>query len=163
MIQHVAFGIILDDIVFPDGVTRMSVLGGGGPQTAWGMAAALGSGDAVGLVAGVGEDLPPEALAPLRAAGINLDGVRQTEHPRPRLADHRVRRAAHAGLARPAADAGRATGAGLGRLAAPYRAARTFHWGIHPDDPGPSLAFATDLIADGRRVSLGRSSRRTAR
>ena len=39
---HVAFGIIIDDIVFPDGATHMGVLGGGGPQTAWGMAAARG-------------------------------------------------------------------------------------------------------------------------
>ena len=34
--------------------------------------AALGSGAAVGLVAGVGADLDPAALDPLRAAGINL-------------------------------------------------------------------------------------------
>lgn len=155
MIQHVAFGIILDDIVFPDGVTRMSVLGGGGPQTAWGMAAALGSGDAVGLVAGVGDDLPPEALAPLRAAGINLDGVRQTEHPTPRawqITEFDGRRTQVWRV--PLPTLGVQLARGWDALPPPYRAARTFHWGIHPDDPGPSLAFATDLIADGRRVSL---------
>jgi cytidine kinase len=33
----ITFSIIIDDIVFPDGSTRMGVLGGGGPQTAFGM------------------------------------------------------------------------------------------------------------------------------
>ena len=84
MITHISFGIILDDIVFTDGFTHMGVLGGGGPQTAWGMAAALGKGDTVGLVAGIGADLDPAALAPLHAAGINLDGVRTTGYPTPR-------------------------------------------------------------------------------
>lgn len=61
MIEYIAFGIIIDDIVFPDGHTQMSVLGGGGPQTAWGMAAALGSGETVGLVA---ESAPTWTRAP---------------------------------------------------------------------------------------------------
>jgi sugar/nucleoside kinase (ribokinase family) len=84
MIDFVTFGVIVDDIVFPDGQTRMGVLGGGGPQTAWGMAAALGSGTRVGLAAGVGDDLGADTLDPLRAAGINLDGVRLTDQPTPR-------------------------------------------------------------------------------
>jgi hypothetical protein len=32
-----AFGLIIDDIVFPDGQTAMGILGGGGPHTAFGM------------------------------------------------------------------------------------------------------------------------------
>ncbi len=68
MIDFVTFGVIVDDIVFPDGQTRMGVLGGGGPQTAWGIAAALGSGARVGLAAGVGDDLGADTLDPLRAA-----------------------------------------------------------------------------------------------
>jgi cytidine kinase len=51
----ITFSIILDDIVFPDGTTRMGVLGGGGPQTAFGMR--LWS-DGVGIAAGVGDDFP---------------------------------------------------------------------------------------------------------
>ena len=58
----IAFGVILDDLVFPDGHTLMGVLGGGGPQTAFGMRlpALAGWTDQVrvGLVAGVGHDLP---------------------------------------------------------------------------------------------------------
>ena len=37
MVDLVAFGVILDDLVFPDGRTSLGVLGGGGPQTAFGM------------------------------------------------------------------------------------------------------------------------------
>ena len=66
MVDLVAFGIILDDLVFPDGHTVTGTLGGGGPQTAFGMRlpALAGwteeSGD-VGLVAGIGRDLPDSA------------------------------------------------------------------------------------------------------
>jgi hypothetical protein len=56
MVKYVSLGIILDDIVFPDGRTRMGVLGGGGPQTVWGMALAAEAGREVGLIAGVGPD-----------------------------------------------------------------------------------------------------------
>ena len=37
MVDFFGFNIILDDIVFPDGQTRMGLLGGGGPQAAFGM------------------------------------------------------------------------------------------------------------------------------
>ena len=61
----VAFGIILDDIVFPDGHTAMGTLGGGGPQTAFGMRLPALAGwieqCQVGLVAGVGHDLSQSA------------------------------------------------------------------------------------------------------
>jgi len=50
--DFVTFGLILDDVVYPDGRTAMGMLGGGGPQTAFGMR--LWS-DSVGLVAGVGQ------------------------------------------------------------------------------------------------------------
>lgn len=155
MIRHVAFGVILDDIVFPDGTTRMGVLGGGGPQTAWGMAAALGGGEAVGLVAGVGDDLPPEALAPLRAARIDLNGVRQTGRPTPRawqITEFDGRRTQVWRV--PPSTLGVQLARHWDVLPPAYRAAQTFHWGIHPDDPGPSLVFAADLVAQGRRVSL---------
>ncbi len=154
MIDFVTFGIILDDIVFPDGSTRMGVLGGGGPQTAWGMAAALGSGATVGLVAGVGADLDESLLAPLVAAGIDLGGLRRTDLPTPRAwqvteADGRRTQVWRVPL--------ESLGVQLARrwdvLPEPYRAARHFHWGIHPDDPA-APAFAAELTALGRRVSL---------
>ena len=33
----VVFTVIVDDLVFPDGTTKMAVMGGGGPQTAFGL------------------------------------------------------------------------------------------------------------------------------
>ena len=58
--NFITFSLIIDDIVFPDGQTAMGVLGGGGPQSAFGMKLWA---DRVGLVSGVGADLPPAALA----------------------------------------------------------------------------------------------------
>ena len=155
MIEHVAFGIILDDIVFPQGVTQMGVLGGGGPQTAWGMAAAIGSGAAVGLVAGVGTDLDADALAPMRAAGVNLDGVRQTDQPTPRawqVLEFNGRRTQLCRVPGPTLGVHLARNCDV--LPSAYRTAQNFHWGIHPDDAARDLAFARYLRSLGKRVSL---------
>src|SRR5512136_230160 len=87
MVDLVAFGIVIDDLVFPDGRTVMGVLGGGGPQTAFGMRlpALVGwtATTTTGLVAGVGRDLPGEARAWLESAGIDLAGVQATDLPTP--------------------------------------------------------------------------------
>ena len=37
MPAFITYSIIIDDLVFPDGQTAMGVLGGSGPQTAFGM------------------------------------------------------------------------------------------------------------------------------
>jgi len=154
VIDFVTFGIILDDIVCPDGTTHMGVLGGGGPQTAWGMAAALGSGATVGLVAGVGRDLDERLLAPLIAAGIDLTGLRLTDLPTPRAWQVTEADGRRTQVWRVPPET---LGAQLARrwdvLPESYRAARHFHWGIHPDDPAAS-AFAAELTAQGKRVSL---------
>ncbi len=154
VVEHIAFGIIVDDIVYPDGTTHMGVLGGGGPQTAWGMAAALGSGSTVGLVAGIGDDLDEHTLAPLTAAQIDQAGGRRTDLPTPRawqvLEFDGTRR-----------QVWRVPGQILGRqlarnrdiLPESYQAARSLHWGIHPGDTS-SLDFARELEAAGQRVSL---------
>lgn len=154
MIKHVAFGIIVDDIVSPQGETHMAVLGGGGPQTAWGMAAACGTGEQVGIVAGVGGDLVEETLAPLRAAQIDLAGVRITEFPTPRAwqvleVDGRRTQVWRV----PVQTLGHQLMRGWDVLPSAYRTARTLHWGIHPGDTG-SLVFARDLRAKGHLVSL---------
>ncbi len=154
MIELLAFGIIVDDIVFPQGYTRMGVLGGGGPQTAWGMAAALGSGDTVGLVAGVGDDLQDAVIAPLRDAGIDLEGVRVTEHPTPRawqVVEFDGRRTQVWRV--PLRSLGVQLARGWDVLPEAYRAAKAAHWGIHPGEAG-SLAAARDFKARGLRVSL---------
>ena len=155
MIDFIAFGIIVDDIVFPQGTTRMGVLGGGGVQTAWGMAAALGSGARVGLVAGIGADLETGALASLRAAGINLDGVRTTDLPTPRAWQVMEFDGRRTQVWRVPVET---LGTQLARredvLPPAYRGARAFHWGIHPGDAAPDIAFGQQLRAQGRRVSL---------
>lgn len=154
MIEHVTFGIILDDIVLPDGQTHMGVLGGGGPQTAWGMAAALGSGETVGLVAGVGDDLDPRALSPLRQAAIDLRGVRVTALPTPRAwqtleADGRRVQTWRV----PPETLGPQLARSFDVLPPEYREARTFHWGVHLTEPD-WIDFARALRAQGRLISL---------
>ena len=141
MIDLIAFGIIIDDLVFPDGHTVTGALGGGGPQTAFGMRlpALAGwtetSGD-VGLVAGIGHDLPNSARAWLAAAGIDLTGVRETELPTPR-AWQKLERDGH--RTQVWRVDGRVIGAQLGRtldrIPGSYRRAKGFHLGIHPDEP----------------------------
>ncbi len=154
-VKHVSYGIILDDIMFPMGRTRMAVLGGGGPQTAWGTAAALGSGDQAGLVAGIGSDLERDALAPLKAAGINLDGVRNTGLPTPRAwqivkSDGDRRHTWRVPIHTLTTQLER----GWGVLPPAYHEAQTFHWGLHPGDAEMDVLWARKLHDMGRVVSL---------
>lgn len=154
MIDLIAFGIIVDDIVFPQGYTRMGVLGGGGPQTAWGMAAARGSGSTVGLAAGVGDDLDDAILEPLRRAGIKLDGLRITEHPTPRAwqtVEFSGRRTQVWRV--PLHTLGAQLGRSWDRLPESFQTVRGMHWGIHPGEDR-SLEFAREMQARGVRVSL---------
>ncbi|HEX2622395.1 MAG TPA: carbohydrate kinase family protein, partial [Phototrophicaceae bacterium] len=158
-IEHVAFGIVIDDIVMPDGQQHLGVLGGGGPQTAWGMAAALQSTDedtqTVGLVALVGEDLTPEMLISMTNAGINLDGLRL-------MADGALTpRAwqeidAHGGRTHvwkvPPPPPEVHFPSDWTRMPESYQQARNFHWGLHPENPGSG--FGQTLTQAGRNVSL---------
>lgn len=154
MIDCVTFGLIVDDIVLPDGTTHMGVLGGGGAQTAWGMAAALGCGAAVGFVAGVGADLDAAILAPLRAAGVDLSGVRISGLPTPRAWQVTESDGRRTQVWRvPPATLGAQLARRWDVLPQAYRAARRFHWGVHPDEPGVA-AFAAELTGKGRTVSL---------
>jgi sugar/nucleoside kinase (ribokinase family) len=154
-VEHVSYGIIIDDIMFPLGRTQMGVLGGGGPQTAWGTAAALGSGEKAGLVAGIGNELEAEALAPLEAAGVNLDGIRLTGLPTPRAwqivkSDGDRRHTWRVPVQTLATQLER----GWDVLPPSYREARTFHWGIHPGDSEMDRQWARKLHDMGRIVSL---------
>lgn len=154
MVEVVAFGvIILDDIIFPDGTTRMGVLGGGGPQAAWGMAAALGGGERVGLVAYAGLDLGPAVLAPLRTARINLAGVRFNDLPTARAWQVMEFDGRRTQVWRVDSTVLRTQlQRSLDMLPGDYTNALGFHWGIHPDEDDLSLADA--LRAMGKRVSL---------
>ena len=146
----VTFSLIIDDIVFPDGQTAMGVLGGGGPQTAFGMTLWA---DRVGLVSGVGADLPPEALAWLEAVGIDAGGLRHTDWPTPRawqVLEADGRRTQLWRISGPAVGA--QLGRSLDRLPLAYRAARGFHLGVHPEEPG--LEFIETLRDLGATVSV---------
>ena len=141
MIDLIAFGIILDDLVFPDGRTVMGTLGGGGPQTAFGMRLPALAGwtetsGGVGLAAGVGRDLPDSARAWLAAAGIDLAGVRETELPTPRAWQMLERDGRRAQVWRVEGSVVSAQlGRTLKRIPESYRQAKGFHLGIHPDEP----------------------------
>ena len=75
----VVFTVIVDDLVFADGSTRMGVLGGGGPQTAFGFRTHPGN-FSVGLAAGIG---------PVSRA---VRGLARRERRRQRGPDARARR-----------------------------------------------------------------------
>jgi sugar/nucleoside kinase (ribokinase family) len=148
--DYVTFGIILDDLERADGLSRHGLLGGGGPQSAFGMR--LWS-ESVGLAARVGADLPESAWHWLRASGIDTAGVAVTAWPTLRALQYldetgrrrqtwRVPEAAIlAQLQRTVAD-----------LPATYRAARGWHLGVHPDDP--DWDFLAELKALGGLVSV---------
>lgn len=71
-VQYVVYGkIIIDDIVLRDGSLLPSVLGGGGPQAAFG--ARLWT-DSVGLLTRSGDDMPPDLRSALRGLDVDLEG-----------------------------------------------------------------------------------------
>ncbi|MCA9888459.1 MAG: carbohydrate kinase family protein [Anaerolineae bacterium] len=148
----VGYGIIIDDIVFPDGRTEMGVLGGGGPQTCWGMACASGDGTQVGIITGIGRDIDESYLEPLKRAHINMDGIRITSFPTTRTWNVLE----HDGSRRHVWRVDDATiDDQLRRGYDPaYADATWFHWGIHPGDCEVDIQAALDLKSRGKRVSL---------
>ncbi|MDH3743773.1 MAG: carbohydrate kinase family protein [Acidobacteriota bacterium] len=87
--------LLLDDIVYADGTTRMGQPGGAALYVALGASLwPVG----VGVVSRVGDDYPPELLAELGSRGIDLTGVRPTGGPTMRtwlLYEGRRRRVVH--------------------------------------------------------------------
>lgn len=78
MKRYISWGIIIDDIVFPDGRTAMGVPGGGGFYAALGMR--LWSRDVV-LYSAVGREFDPSILEPF---GLDSSGLQINELPTPR-------------------------------------------------------------------------------
>lgn len=145
-----AFGVIIDDIVFPDGRTAMGILGGGGPQTAFGMRLWA---DQVGLTANVGDDFPESARRWLIDSGIDTGGIRTTDLPTPRAwqiteADGRRTQVWRTPIAKIAPQLHRS----FNLLPDSYRSARAIHFGLHPEDP--DLTFAADIRRAGSLVSI---------
>lgn len=148
-VDFVSFGIILDDIVFPDGRTSMGVLGGGGPQTAFGMR--LWS-DRVGIVAGVGKT-PSNLLEDLERTGIDLRGVRISDTPTLRAWQILEEDGQRTQLWRiPPNIIPRQLARSIDLLPQEYRNARGYHFGIHPEGFQPN--FARALSAGGGLVSI---------
>ncbi len=150
-VDFVTFSLIIDDIVFPDGQTAMDTLGGGGPQTAFGLRLWA---KRVGLVAGVGDDLPASAANWLTATGIDTAGLRRPAGlPTPRAwqvleTDGRRTQVWRLPPAKIWAQLGRS----LDRVPPGYRQARAFHLGVHPEEP--DLEFIAALRGLGALVSI---------
>jgi sugar/nucleoside kinase (ribokinase family) len=149
--DFVTFALIIDDLVFPDGRTEMGVLGGGGPQAAFGMRLWA---ERVGLVGGVGADLPAAALEWLAAGGIDIAGLRfSPEFPTPRawqLLEADGRRTQVWRIPGPAIAA--QLGWRWDRLPLEYRQAQGYHLGVHPE--APDLDFIRHLQNTGAVVSI---------
>jgi sugar/nucleoside kinase (ribokinase family) len=152
MVQLFTTSVLIDDIVLPDGQTRMGLLGGGGPQSAFGMK--LWASGGVGLCGSVGPDFPPAAQTWLDALGIDTTGVRRDpQHPTLRawqVLEEDGRRTQvwrtrpesippHMGL-RPE------------QVPPTWWGARGFHFGVHPERP--NLVLAATLRARGVTVSV---------
>ncbi len=153
MVDFVAFGIVIDDIALHDGTTHMGLLGGGGPQTAWGMAAALGTGERVGLCAEVGADFDAGSLAPLHRMGVNTAGVRVSDGLTPRAWQQIDREGNRDHVWRVPPRGSITFGKPIESILPPgYTAAHGFHWGLHPESP--SLDNARLLLSRDQRVCL---------
>jgi len=152
MIDYFTCSLIIDDLVLPDGRTIMGVLGGGGPQAAFGMK--LWAAGGVGLCASVGLDLPAAAQTWLDEMGIDTAGVRR--HPQqPTLRAWQVmeedgRRTQV--WRTPAAGIGAQLALGPERMPPAYWGARGFHFGVHPEHP--NLLLAQALRGRGMTVSI---------
>lgn len=131
MIDYLAFTLILDDIALPDGTLQSSVLGGGGPQTAFGMS--LFS-QHVGIVSGVGRDLSGEACDWFAAHQIDTQGLAASDWPTLRALQVMSRDGNRQQVWRSAGEViARQLGWRLEDLPEAYRRARGWHLGIHPD------------------------------
>ena len=119
----IAGNLLVDDIVYPDGRTRMGEPGGAVLYAA--IAASLW-GAKVGIASVRGEDYPLAALDALAARGVDLEGVRAIDSPgvrtwllyeeRGRRVVHRIGSPPHAAVSPRASD-----------LPARYREARAIH------------------------------------
>ncbi len=152
MIDYFTFSLIIDDVVLPDGRTRMGLLGGGGPQTAFGMKLwALGG---VGLCAHVGVDFPPAAQAWLEALEINTAGVQHDpQHPTLRAWQILEEDGRRTQVWRTRSESLAAQLRFRPQQIPPaYRQAKGCHLGVHPEQP--NLALVTALRRQGAAISI---------
>ncbi len=146
----VAFNLILDDILFPDGRIEKNVLGGGGVQTAFGMR--LWTED-VGLVASVGKDFPPSQRKFLIDSGINIEGLRTVDAPTLRAEQILDTDGTRSHAWRVPLEALQAHFPHRWEyLPERYRMARGYHLGIHPLEA--DLDFIAKLRQTGACISV---------
>jgi sugar/nucleoside kinase (ribokinase family) len=147
--DYVVFNVIIDDIVFPDGRTKMGVLGGGGPQAAFGMR--LWS-DSVALVAAVGSDLPENVRADLETLQISLDGLYDLGFPTPRAWQVMEEDGRRTEIWRLSAEAIKASlDCPWTRIPAGLQKAQAYHMCLEPLKP--AFTFLSDVHTDGSMVS----------
>jgi len=151
-IDYVAFGLILDNIRFPNGKEFPSVLGGGGPQVAFGMR--LWS-NQVGLIAGAGPDLPKTILQWFDQSGIDRQGVHVGKHPTLQAVQNldidgnRIQ----TWISDPAALY-EYLSLSINQIPQTYQKAKVFHLGVHPEDWENSLDFIHQLKKLGALISI---------
>lgn len=144
----VAGNLLVDDLVFADGRTRMGQPGG---AVLYATLGALLWGARVGCLSVLGEDYPGDALLELERRGADLSGLRVSGRPslrtwllyegRVRHVVHRLNAPAHVDVSPTWAD-----------VPAAWRTARLFHLAPVPADL--QRAFADDAAAAGATVSV---------
>ena len=140
--------LLVDDLVFPDGSTRMQQAGG---AILYASAAAAMWGVRVGCVSLRGDDYPAAALETLAARGVALDGITDLGKPGVRtwlLYEGRVRRVVHQ-LGCPTHEQVSPT---FASVPAAWRSARMFHLAPMPIAVQDELVRA--LGAAGSFVSV---------
>ena len=148
--DYIAYNIILDDIICPDGTTHMGMLGGGGPQSAFGMKLWA---DSVGLVAGVGTDLPQSVHDWLDHNKIDTGGIRLAEQPTPRAWQALEADGCRTQVWRVPPEAIQThLQRHLYLMPIPYHRAKGVHFGIHPLEP--DSAFVRALKENNVIVSI---------
>ncbi len=144
----IAGNLLVDDLVFADGRTRMAQPGG---AVLYATLGALLWGARVGCLSVLGDDYPREALDALQQRGADLSGLRPLGRPslrtwllyegRVRHVVHRLNAPTHAEVSPTWAD-----------VPAAWRSAKLFH--MAPVPAAMQLAFANDGAGAGAMVSL---------
>jgi sugar/nucleoside kinase (ribokinase family) len=151
MINYVSYSVIIDDLVFSDGRTAMGVLGGSGPQTAFGMRLFA---DGVGLCGAQGGDFPADARAWLDGMGIDCAGMKHY----PQLSSLRAwqitewdGRRIQVWRSKPE-EISQQLPLRYENIPPNYLAARGFFYGVHPHNP--NLGVARRLRDHGMVVGI---------
>ncbi|XP_024545143.1 uncharacterized protein C16C9.01c [Selaginella moellendorffii] len=151
-LEMVTFTIIVDDIVYPDGRTAMALLGGGGPQTAFGAQVWTPQDKRIGLAAGIGSDFPGACREWLENMGIDTSGLLEWESPTLRAwqileEDGRRTQVWRVNMGDDVWDMLKTP---IERLPPPYQTAKTYHIGVHPS--GRDVDFIHSLRSTGAQV-----------